>query len=341
MGEVVFSLNSMNPSPSPQSQPPLQKSGGSATGSTLRAIARRNLVFIHGKGGVGKSSVSEAIAWGLADEGARVLLVEFEDPTREPGELKSLGPKIWHLNADASLAFEEYSALKIDKLSHGLLSGLGSFGHRSMTRLFTQNKLIKYLAKAAPGIHELVLLGKVWHERNEYDHVIVDLPSTGYGLAMFQSTANFAKLFGGGPISQDAEAMLATFSDPAQTGNLIVALPEEMPLREAIELNGYLRDLFPANPAAFLVNRRMPDGQIHGNGENGDPKSWTSPYAASPSDYINRRRRLETHNLKLWTQSGIAFGELDFLPPDAAMSDRSQEPLTRRLSRQMRERGYL
>lgn len=311
----------------------------------IHSIVRRNLVFIHGKGGVGKSAVSEAIAWGLANEGARVLLVEFEDPTREPGELKSLGPNIWHLNADASIAFEEYSALKIDKLSHGVLSSLGSFGHKGMTRLFTQNKLIKYLAKAAPGIHELVLLGKVWHERDTYDHVIVDLPSTGYGLAMFQSTANFAKLFGGGPISHDAESMLATFNNPAQTGNLIIALPEEMPLREAIDLNGYLKELFPANPAAFLVNRRFPDGKIqastHSDSNSDIPNEWASPYAASVTDYIDRRRKLETHNLKLWSRSGIEYGELDYLPPDSLKTQAGQIGLTRRLSQQMHQRGYV
>jgi hypothetical protein len=312
----------------------------------IRAAVHRNLVFIHGKGGVGKSAVSEAIAWGLAQEGARTLLVEFEDPTREPGELLQLGPKIWHLNADASLAFEEYSALKIDKLSHGVLGGLGSFGHKTMTRLFTENKLIKYLAKAAPGIHELVLLGKVWHERNGYDHVIVDLPSTGYGLAMFQSTANFAKLFGGGPVSHDAEAMLATFHDPSATGHLILALPEEMPLRESVELNGYLTDLFPKNPAVFLVNRRFPDGRIQNTGDDpateASPRDWASPYAASVADYIHRRRKLEAHNLKLWDQTGIAYGELDFLPPDAPQTQSTSEiALARRLSHQMQERGYL
>lgn len=323
--------------------------------SHIHSIVRRNLVFIHGKGGVGKSAVSEAIAWGLANEtakkGARVLLVEFEDPTREPGEMKNLGPNIWHLNADASIAFEEYSELKIDKLSHGIfggLGGLGSLGHKGMTKLFTQNKLIKYLAKAAPGIHELVLLGKVWHERKNYDHVIVDLPSTGYGLAMFQSTANFAKLFGGGPISYDAEAMLATFRDSSQTGNLIIALPEEMPLREAIDLNGYLKDLFPENPAAFLVNRRFPDGKVQASPSSTDPDSnsdtpneWASPYASSVTDYIDRRRKLETHNLKLWSRSGIEYGELDYLPPDNLKATAEQTGLTRRLSHQMQQRGYV
>jgi hypothetical protein len=319
--------------------------------ANIHSIVRRNLVFVHGKGGVGKSSVAEAIAWALADEGARTLLVEFEDPTREPGELISLGPRIWHLNADASIAFEEYSELKIDKLSFGILSGLGglgSLGHKGMTKLFTQNKLIKYLAKAAPGIHELVLLGKVWHERNNYDHVIVDLPSTGYGLAMFQSTANFAKLFGGGPVSHDAEAMLGTFSDSSQTGNLIIALPEEMPLREAIDLNGYLKDLFPSNPAAFLVNRRFPDGKLPAaeiSNSSNAPNEWSSPYASSAIDYIDRRRKLESHNLKLWTQSGITYGELDFLPPDSLKHSGAhkagQMGLTRRLSQQMHQRGYV
>src|SRR5271168_2020476 len=93
--------------------------------SKIRAIARRNLVFVHGKGGVGKSSIARAIAYGLsAQKDIRILLVEFENPTREPGELKQIGPSVWHLNAEAMLAFDEFAAIKLEKL--GFLSGLGS-----------------------------------------------------------------------------------------------------------------------------------------------------------------------------------------------------------------------
>src|SRR6185295_7988097 len=128
----------------------------------------------------------------------------FEDPTQPADQVRKVGSHLWHLNIDAGTAFEEYATLKI---------GVGP-----LARIFVGNRLVRYLAKAAPGIHELVLLGKVWHERNHFDHVIIDMPSTGYGLAMFHSTRNFQNLFTGGPIHRDAKAMLETFSDPAKTG---------------------------------------------------------------------------------------------------------------------------
>ena len=65
----------------------------------------------------------------------------------------------------------------------------------------------------------MVLLGKIWFERGHYQHIVVDMPSTGYGLAMFQSTDNFVKLFRAGPLYQDAVAMMKTFGDSTQTGH--------------------------------------------------------------------------------------------------------------------------
>lgn len=301
----------------------------------VKATARKNLVFVHGKGGVGKSSIARAIAYGLsAQKDIRILLVEFENPTREPGELKQIGPSVWHLNAEAMLAFDEFASIKLEKL--GFLSSIGS----GVTKLFTHNKLIRYLAQAAPGIHELVLLGKVWFERNRYDHVIVDLPSTGYGLAMFQSTMNFSRLFTGGPLAKDAEDMLSTFRNPAVCGHIIVALPEEMPLREAIELNDFLKDAFPANPAAFLVNRMFPKGSlpISEPSANASTPYPSSPYPSSIEDYIEKRRQLEAFNLKLWSSLGIKFGEVDFFKPN---KNPDPEFLARTMSDQMRERALL
>jgi anion-transporting ArsA/GET3 family ATPase len=202
------------------------------------------------------------------------------------------------LNCDAGRAFEEYAALKI--------------GSGKLTRLFVGNRVVQYLAKAAPGIHELVLLGKVWHERMNYDHVIVDMPSTGYGLAMFQSTKNFMNLFTGGPIQRDASQMMATFADPSETGQLIVALPEEMPLQEALELEEHILALFPENQPGFLANRCFPGlAEAPAN-----PDSWTSPVPSSLADYARKRAVLEEHNLRLWRERRIRFSPLPYLPPD-------------------------
>ena len=285
----------------------------------LKSVLSRGVVFVHGKGGVGKTVVSQAIAHRLAQSGQKTLWVTLEDPLLPAGECRSLAPSLWHLNCDFSQAFEEYAALKI--------------GVAPLTRLFLQNKLIRYLAKAAPGIHELVLLGKIWHERVHYSHVVVDLPSTGHGLAMFQCTENFVKLFQGGPLHRDALSMLRSFEDPEETGHLILALPEEMPLREALDLNSYLNIIFPRNPSAFLVNRLFPTET-----ETETETSPTTPLARSAKEYSDRRRQLEAHNLRLWRDEGIPFGNLSYVPPPLR---ETPEAIVKKLTKQLQERGYV
>jgi hypothetical protein len=271
------------------------------TSTAVTHALSRNLVFVHGKGGVGKTAVSQAIALRLSQQGKRTLWIALEDPILPPHELKQHGPHLWHLNCHFTNAFEEYVSIKI--------------GSASLSRIFLQNKLMQYLAKAAPGIRELVLLGKIWFERLHYDHVIVDLPSTGYGLAMFQSTQNFVKLFQGGPLNKDAVAMLETFQNHQLTGHLILALPEEMPLRESLELNSFLLQTLPKNPAVFLVNRVFPSSDLTSPEPIQTPSDWTNPLPSSIEDYARKRHWLERHNLRLWKDEKIEFGELEFIPP--------------------------
>jgi anion-transporting ArsA/GET3 family ATPase len=295
--------------------------------ASVSAIDRR-LLFVGGKGGVGKTVVSQAIAQAHAEKGLRTLWVTFEDPTRPMGELKQITKTLWHLNCEATSAFEEYAALKI--------------GMPALTRIFLKNKLMRYLSQAAPGIHELVLLGKVWYERDHYDRVVIDMPSTGYGLAMFQSTDNFARLFKGGPIHKDAEAMLSTFRDPAQTGHAVVSLPEEMPLVESLELNDYLGELFPANPAALFVNKRFPsvEGISHAEDLPEPPHTWENPLATSALDYARKRYVLEAHNLRLWQERGLKYTEIEAVPPPPDFNARGADPrIVTAVTRQLQQKG--
>lgn len=293
----------------------------------LSAAIRKNLIFVSGKGGVGKTVVSQALALALSREGKKTLWATFEDPTRPAGECVQMSPNLWHLNCDAGLAFEEYASMKI--------------GIASLTRIFLKNPLVRYLAKAAPGIHELVLLGKIWFERDHYDHVVVDMPSTGYGLAMFQSTQNFSHLFKTGPLYRDAAEMLATFENSAQTAMLIVSLPEEMPLRESLELRDYLLGLFPKNAPFFLVNRKFPRLTLPEEEEANPPDSWPQPFARDVRDYARKRSILESHNLKLWTEQGIGFHELDMVPYSRSSNGQGLATVVRSVAEQIETKGLL
>jgi len=263
----------------------------------LSSHLERKLIFISGKGGVGKTLVSQSIAWNLAKKGKQTLWATFEDPTLALGEKNLVAPNLWHLNLEASRAFEEYAAMKL--------------GGGKLTRIFVQNKLMRYMAKAAPGIHELVLLGKAWWERLNYDHVVIDMPSTGYGLTMFQSAKNFSSLFRGGPIQRDADAMITTFNDPQLCAHIILALPEEMPLIEALDLDAFLKKHFPNNPACLIANRVFPE--VPG----GSVETGPSPVVKTRTAYAENRSALEVHNLRLWRDLKIDFDQIPYLIPES------------------------
>jgi hypothetical protein len=287
-------------------------------------VLKRNLLFISGKGGVGKTVVSQAIAHRLNQQGKRVLWATFEDPLLPQHEIHEVSPGLFHINCEASLAFEEYASLKI--------------GLAGLTRLFLKNKVMRYLSKAAPGIHELVLLGKVWHERENFDHVVVDMPSTGYGLAMFHSTKNFSELFRSGPIFRDAEQMLDTFRDPSICGQLIVSLPEEMPIRESLELNQFLLGLFPKNQPEFLVNRIFPELEKL-SPVDPNPDHWQKPLADNAEDYVSKRVILEQFNLKIWDEEKVHYRKIAYETP--ALQGSALNEMVRKVSTQLVDRGYL
>ena len=259
-------------------------------------IPPNRLIFVHGKGGVGKTAVSQALALSWARTGKRVLWTTFEDPSLPANVRQEIEPGLFHLNCTAQDSFEEYMELK-----------LGGF---KIAKLFSQNKLIRYLSQAAPGIPELVLLGKVWFERTRYDAVIVDMPSTGYGITMFQSTANFTRLFTGGPLHSDSLLMLESFRNPGETAHVIVGLPEETPLRESLDLRDFLAGVFPGNPPIFWVNRLYPKIAFGPIEDALDPKA--SPISETAEAYLKRRAALEDHNLRIWRDADVRFGEIPF-----------------------------
>jgi anion-transporting ArsA/GET3 family ATPase len=205
----------------------------------------RRLILIMGKGGVGKSALAGAAARHLASQGKRVFLAHIQELEAADGAKgpQQRGPGLWEQTLETDACFREYIGLKLK------VKGLAA--------MFLGSHLIQYLQKVSPGIREIVLLGKVWHERQNYDHVIVDMPSTGYALAMVNAPLNFARLFPGGPVHQDTLDMTRTLGDAANTALVNVTLPEEMPLQESVELAQELQRLVPSNKSWLVVNKRL------------------------------------------------------------------------------------
>jgi anion-transporting ArsA/GET3 family ATPase len=201
----------------------------------------KKLILMMGKGGVGKTTLATACAQTLASQGKRTLLIHVLQVVEEEQRLEKIAPNLWQITLRASDCFREYIMLKL-KL-------------KTLYTAFLGNKITQYLEKAAPGVREMVVLGKIWYERQNYDHVVVDMPSTGYALTMIHTPFNFSSLFPGGPIYHDSLAMIETFSNPKETALVTVTLPEEMPVQESLELSQNLKELMPKNPTWFVANR--------------------------------------------------------------------------------------
>jgi len=217
------------------------------------SVLDKRLVFVTGKGGVGKTAVAAALGMVAARRGKRTIVAEValrDDVHRalagsEGGWTESaVGDDLYALSVDPQRAMEEYLG---DQLS------------RPLAELLAGSRLFAYFAAATPGMRELLTVGKLWELAQDrrrtpgaqpYDLVVVDAPATGHGLALLDAPRTFAQVAAAGPVARQARAIEATLGDPQVTGVVAVATPEEMPVNEAEhlrrELGGRL-DLVVAN----------------------------------------------------------------------------------------------
>lgn len=202
------------------------------------------LHIVTGKGGVGKSTVSAALALALQARGRRVLVCEVTAKERvapllgrpESGpELTRLDESIWSVHVRPAEAMREY--------------GLMVLRFKAVYSAVFENRLVRYFLRSVPSLPELVMLGKVWWHvtqevdaagRPRWDAVVLDAPATGHGLTFLGTPKTLLEVVGEGPMMRDLLAMQAMLRDPAVTATHLVTLPEEMPANEAVELSGQL-----------------------------------------------------------------------------------------------------
>jgi anion-transporting ArsA/GET3 family ATPase len=214
----------------------------------VSALLDKRLVLVTGKGGVGKTTLAAALALAAARRGKRVVLCEVAEQERLP----RLVPELTTVSVDPEEAKQEW--LRYQLKSRTLAGVLGG------------SRLFHYLTAAAPGLSELVTMGKVWDlaqlERRTgstvFDVAIVDAPATGHGLAMLRAPSTFSAVARVGPIARQAEAIDRSLRDPKHTGVVTVALPEEMPVNETIEFERALGRELDVAVDAIVVNAVHP-----------------------------------------------------------------------------------
>jgi len=229
----------------------------------VKGLLDRRLVYVTGKGGVGKTTVAAALGLAAARAGRRTVICEVAEQERitEVFGHRPAGFSETEVATGLHAFSIDPEAAKEEWLRHQLHSG-------TLAGLLGHSRIFQYLSAAAPGLAELVTIGKVWElaqlERRTaraapYDLVIVDAPATGHGLALLKAPGTFAGIARVGPIHRHAEAIHAFVCDPSVTAVVAVALAEEMPVNETIELEGRLRDALGMELAAVLANGVLPE----------------------------------------------------------------------------------
>lgn len=202
--------------------------------------SNQRVVFVTGKGGVGKSTVAAALAYRAAQDGRRVILVELAEQSYLRHLLNievGFRPTEWrerlHVACwDGATCLREYLKhyVRID----------------AVVDLFFNNMVMKTFIQAAPALKEISILGKATSGIRrvgptfEYDLVVIDAFATGHFRALLRAPKGLAEAVQFGPMGDQTRQIDQLLRDPRHTSTFIVTLPEDLPISECGDLR---RDL--------------------------------------------------------------------------------------------------
>lgn len=216
-----------------------------------------DFLFVTGKGGVGKTTVSAALALAAARRGKRVLVAMCNSKERLSHllEVDAIGPRnepvadrIEAVNMTPAVALEEY--------------GLMVLKVRSIYKAVFENRFVSAVLRGTPGIEAWSMLGKTYFHANErletgqkrYDLVIVDGPATGHALDMLRVPQVICDVAPPGLLRNEAEGALGLMRDPKRAAAVLVTLAEDMPVNETVDLYGAMTGEIRMQVGRLVVN---------------------------------------------------------------------------------------
>ena len=302
---------------------------GQNRGLSMPAFAPRRFLFITGKGGVGKTTVTAALAKSLATRGLRVLVTVCGAKERLStllaappltSAISELSPNIWGVRLVSEVALREYGAMKLK--------------NRVLVDAIFDSKYVAGFLSGTPGLKEWSLLGKAWFHATEneadgrprFDVVLFDAPATGHGLDMLRVPKVIVEIAPPGVLRSDAERAQEMFRDPRQSGVVVVTLPEEMPTNESLELCAALRTELSLPIAEMIVNSWLPPLFSPDEAralERVGPLVGDTPACAVLGSGVRRaaRQRIQEESLARLRTLGVPLRQLELLLDGAATSD--------------------
>jgi anion-transporting ArsA/GET3 family ATPase len=197
------------------------------------------ILIVSGKGGVGKTTAAAALALVAARTGRRVCVAEVDRKGSlakllggEPVgyEPQELSPGVWGMGIVPEDALAEYLNVQ--------------YHMKRISRVFTNTHFVDYITTAAPGLKDILVLGKIWYleqgpssggTKHNFDTIIVDAPAAGHMLTFLAAPMGLANMVSVGPVRRQSDWLVEMLRDPKRTRVHLITLAEEMPVSETIE----------------------------------------------------------------------------------------------------------
>ena len=228
----------------------------------LQSLTASRLAIVAGKGGVGKTTVTAALARAAADRGQRVLIIEMDG---RPG----LAELVSEHHRDTPLGYDEQVlvdglgpdgtgrvAARSLSAATALVEYLDDHGMRRISRRLVSTGVVDVVSTAAPGLPDLLVLGKIkqLERAGAADLIVVDGPAAGHAITFLMAAAGLREAISTGPINAQANDVLAMLRDPARCQVILVTIPEETPINETIETAYALEDRVGVQLGPVVVN---------------------------------------------------------------------------------------